>query len=149
MVARLLTGILAAVFLPLGIVFTVTGLVADDVDRGEPEGFLYAGLPLALLGAGLAAAFVALLRRERARRARRTARATAEVVQARMNTGIRSSGRFATALTVRFAPAGTVTTQVMWDPMTPLQPGDAIEVRYDPADPASFEPAAAAAIMGG
>lgn len=140
MVARLLSGILAAVFLPLGIVFALIGLLADDVDRGEPEGFLYAGIPLALVGVGFATAFVVLTQRERARRARRTARATAEVVEARMNTGVRSSGRLALALTVRFDPAGTAGTSVMWDPMQPLRPGDRIEVLYDPAEPSSFEP---------
>ena len=149
MVARLLTGILAAVFLPLGVIFSLIGLLADDVDRGTPEGFLYAGLPLLAVGAGFAIAFATLVRREGQRRARRTARATAEVVEARMNTGVRSSGKFATRLTVRFDPAGTVSTQVMWDPMQPLQPGDAIEVVYDPGDPASFEPAGRAGIMGG
>ena len=142
MVARLLTGILASVFLPLGAVFSLIGLLADDVDRGEPEGFLYAGVPLLALGIGLAVAFVVLTRRARARRARRTLRATAEVVDAQLNTGVRSSGKFALRLTVRFDPAGTVTTQVMWDPLTSIRPGDRIEVLYDPAEPGSFEPAA-------
>ena len=139
MVLRLVSGILAAVFLPLGLIFVAIGLLADDVDRGEPEGFLYAGIPLALLGAAFAAAFVVLQRRERARRARRTQRATAEVVSAKMNTSVRSGSKFALRLTVRFDPAGTATTSVMWDPMRPLQPGDRVEVAYDPAEPSSFE----------
>ena len=149
MVQRLVSGILAAVFLPLGVIFSLIGLLADDVDRGEPEGFLYAGLPLALIGAGFAVAFAVLQRRERARRARRTTRATAEVVEARINTGVRSSGKFGLRLTVRFEPAGTATASLMWDPMQPLRPGDRVEVLYDPADPANFEPAGDAGIMGG
>ena len=150
MVVRLVTGILAAVFLPLGLVFTTIGLLAEDVDRGEPEGFLYAGIPLAVVGGGLLCAFAALQGRERDRRRRRREglRASAEVVEARMNTGVRSGSKFALRLTVRFAPAGTATTSLMWDPMQPLRPGDRIEVLYDPADPANFEPAAATGIMG-
>ena len=149
MVQRLVSGILAAVFLPLGLVFTVIGLVADDVDRGEPAGFLYVGLPLALAGVGFAIAFALLTRRARRRKARRTQRASAEVVDAHLNTGVRSSGKFALRLTVRFDPAGTRTTTVMWNPLIPIQAGDRIEVLYDPADPANFEPAGGAGIMGG
>ena len=141
MIGRLLTGILATVFLPLGLAFIAIGLLAGDVDRGEPEGFVSAGIPLAAVGLALAAAFLMLRRREAARRARRTRRAVGEVVSARMNTGVRSNGRFALRLTVRFDPAGTATTAVMWDPMRPLPPGERIEVVYDPEDPASFEPA--------
>jgi hypothetical protein len=149
MVARLVTGILASVFLPLGVVFTLIGLLAGDVDRGSPEGFVYAGLPLLAVGVGLAVAFAVSARRAKETRARRTARTSAEVLEARMNTGVRSSGKFALKLTVRFEPAGTATTSVMWDPMKPLRPGDRIEVLYDPADPGSFEPAGGAGIMGG
>jgi hypothetical protein len=148
-VARLLTGILASVFLPLGMIFSLIGLLADDVDRGSPEGFLYAGLPLLAVGAGFAVAFAVSARRAKQKRARRTARTTAEVVEARMSTGVRSSGKFALKLTVRFEPAGTATTSLMWDPMQPLRPGDRIEVLYDPAAPGSFEPAGGAGIMGG
>jgi Protein of unknown function (DUF3592) len=144
MALRLVLGILAVTFVPLGLVFTVIGLVADDVDRGSPEGFLYAGLPILLVGLALAGAFLVLWRKERARRARRRAglRARAEIVSADVNWSVRVNGRPALKLTVRFAPAGEVSGTFLAGGDYSLRTGDAIDVLYDPAEPANFEPAA-------
>ena len=138
MLPRLLTGILAAVFLPLGIVFAVIGLVADDVDRGDPKAFLYLGIPLALAGAALAVAFVVLSRKERERKARRTAQASAEVLAANINHGVQLNAKRQLELTVRFPAAGELSGTFFWFPSIPI--GDRIDVRYDPDDPANFEP---------
>ena len=138
MLARLLTGILAAVFLPLGIVFTIIGLAADDVDRGSPEGFLYAGLPLAAVGVAFAVAFVVLMRQARGRKARRTQRASAEVLDASINHGVQLNAKRQLTLTVRFPAAGEVTGKFFWYPSIPV--GERIDVMYDPDEPANFEP---------
>jgi hypothetical protein len=143
MALRLTLGILALVFIPLGVVFTIVGLVVDEPDSGSPEAFIYVGAPLALVGIACGVVFLRLWRRERARRARRRAglRATAEVVAAELNWAVRVNGRPALRLTVRFA--GSTVTGTFLAPRTPqdLQPGAAIDVLYDPADPTNFEPA--------
>jgi hypothetical protein len=147
MVVRLVLGILAVTFLPLGLVFTMIGLVAEDVDRGEPEAFVYLGVPLAVLGAAFAVAFVALMRREAERRRRRRAglRATVEVVRAQLNASVRSGSRIALNLTVRSPvagpPDGTVSTTLLCDPRNAPAEGSRIDILYDPADPSNFEPA--------
>jgi hypothetical protein len=143
MALRLVFGILALTFVPLGVVFTVIGLVADDVDRGSPEAFLYSGIPILLAGLALGGAFLVLWRKERARRARRRAglRARAEIVSADVNWSVRVNGRPALKLTVRFEPAGTVSGTFLAGGDYSLRTGDAIEVLYDPAEPANFEPA--------
>lgn len=141
--ARLLTGIFACVLLPLGLAFTVIGLVADDVRSGSPEDFRYVGL--AILGVGIAdlAAFLALQRRHTQRRRRRVegARAQAVLVQALLRPGVRVGVLHTYDLTVRFEPAGEVRQMVMVAPTIRLVPGEPIEVAYDPADPSNFEPA--------
>jgi hypothetical protein len=144
MVLRLLSGILAATFIPLGIAFTVIGVTADEVDRGSPEAFVYVGVPLLVVGLGLGGAFFVLRRNERARRARRRAglRAQAEIVSADVNWSVRVNGRPALRLTVRFAPAGTVSGTFLPRGDYSLHTGDSIDVLYDPAEPANFEPAA-------
>ena len=83
MLARLLLFIFAVTFLPMGIIFGAIGLLADDVDRGEPEAFVYLGAVFTAVGLVLAVAFGVLQRREFARRRRRRAglRTTAEVVE--------------------------------------------------------------------
>lgn len=143
MALRLVLGILAATFIPLGLVFTVIGLTADEVDRGSPDGFAYAGIPILLVGLALGGAFLVLWHKERARRARRRAglRAQAEIVSADVNWSVRVNGRPALKLTVRFAPAGTVSGTFLAGGDYSLRSGDAIEVLYDPAEPANFEPA--------
>lgn len=137
MVARLVLGILTAVFLPLGLVFLVLGLVIDEPDRGSPEGFLYAGGGIALAGLALGAAFVALLRAEARRRSRRTARTTAEVLDVRFNYNVRSGGRVAARLTVRLAGREVTGTFLL----PPVPPGERVDVAYEPEDPANFAPA--------
>jgi hypothetical protein len=139
--ARLLLFIFAATFLPMGIVFGVIGLVADDVDRGEPEAFVYLGAVFTAVGVLLAIAFGVLQRRELARRRRRRAglRTTAEIVSVRLNPSVHSGARVSTRLTVRFVGAGEVSTMLLALPHTYTE-GATVEVLYDPAEPANFEP---------
>jgi hypothetical protein len=141
-VLRLVLGILALTFVPLGAVFVVLGLVVDEPDSGSPEAFLYSGIPILLVGVAFAGGFVVLWRRERARRERRRAglRATAEVVSADVNWAVRVNGRPALRLTVRFAPAGTVTGTFLARAAESLAAGERIDVLYDPAEPSNFEP---------
>jgi hypothetical protein len=152
MVARLVTGILALVFLPLGVVFVVIGLVVDEPDRGSPEVFVYLGIPLALVGLACAAWFAVLQRREAARRSRRRAglRATVEIVGADFNPSVRSGSKLAMKLTVRFPTAGTasgtVSTTLMVAPPGEFLAGRRVEILYDPQDPANFEPVAGTAV---
>ena len=141
MVARLLSGILAAVLLPLGLVFGVVGLGADGADGGGPQGFLLIGAPLAALGLACAAAFVVLTRREAARRRRRQGgtRVRAYVVEARWRPGIRVGAWLTYDLAVRFDPAGEVRQRILVMPGTPLKEGQTIEIVHDPSDPTNFE----------
>jgi hypothetical protein len=140
--ARLLSGILTAVFLPLGVVFTVIGLTIETPDRGDPEDFVYVGLPLLAVGLVLAATFAVLMRKEAGRRRRRRAglRTRGRVVRARLRPNVRSNGRYAMDLTVAFVPAGEATTTVFVTPFDRIDEGGEIEVMYDPAEPANYEP---------
>jgi hypothetical protein len=146
MVVRLLLGILAVTFLPLGIAFVVVGLTVDEPDRGQPEAFLYSGIAFTAVGAALAIGFVVMWRREAERRRRRREglRTTAEIVRAQFNPSVRVNGRLALKLTVRFAtagtPDGTVTTTVLAAPSNHPTEGERIEIVYDPAEPSNFEP---------
>ena len=142
MALRLVLGILAATFIPLGLAFTVIGLTVDEVDRGSPEAFAYAGIPILLVGLAVGGAFLVLWRKERARRARRRAglRAQAEIVSADVNWHVRVNGRPSLKLTVRFGDT-TATGTFLAGGDYSLRTGDAIEVLYDPAEPANFEPA--------
>jgi len=140
MLARLLLFIFAVTFLPIGIIFGAIGLLADDVDRGEPEAFAYLGAVFTAVGLVLAVAFGVLQRREIARRRRRRAglRTTAEIVSVRLNPNVRSGAKVSTNLTVRFSD-NTVSTKFLALPNTYAE-GTTIEVVYDPAEPANFEP---------
>ena len=140
MLARLLLFIFAVTFLPMGIIFGAIGLLADDVDRGEPEAFAYLGAVFTAVGLVLAVAFGVLQRRELARRRRRRAglRTPAEVVAVHLNTNVHSGAKVSTNLTVRFA-GNTVSTTFLALPHT-YAAGSTIEVVYDPAEPANFEP---------
>jgi hypothetical protein len=146
-VARLLLGILAVVFLPLGVVFVIVGLTVDEIRSGEPETFVYVGVPLLAVGLAFALTFTVLQRREHERRRRRRAglQTTAEVLRADLNHNIRSGAKVGLRLTVRFAsagtPDGTVSRTLLAVPSSAPRAGDRIEIRYDPADPANFEPA--------
>ena len=141
-VARLLLGILAVVFLPLGIVFTIVGATADQLDSGDPEDMLAVGLALGAVGLALTLAFAVLQRREIARRRRRREglRTTAEIVDAQLNPNMRSGAKVALRLTVRFVPAGTVSRTLLVLPTSAPAAGARIDVLYDPADPTNFEP---------
>ena len=142
MVLRLASGILALTFLPLGVIFTVIGLTVDEVDEGDPEVFAYIGIPILVVGLGFAGAFLVLWRKERARRARRRAglRARAEIVSADVNWKVRVNGRPALKLTVRFGDTTASGTFLAGGDLS-VRTGDTIEVLYDPAEPANFEPA--------
>lgn len=146
MVVRLLLFILAVTFLPIGIIFGVIGLVADDVDRGEPEAFVYLGAVFTAVGLALALVFGVLQRREVARRRRRRAglRASAEVVSARLNYNVRSGPRVSLNLTVRFptagTPDGTASTKLLVHPTSAPAEGEWIEILYDPTEPSNYEP---------
>ena len=137
MLPRLLSGILAAVFLPLGVAFTVVGVVSMQV-------FLYAGLPFLVAGLACAVAFVVLQRQEVARRRRRREgpRTSAEVVRAEWNPGVRVGSWLTVKLTVRFPAAGTATRTVLIPPTMRLTEGGSLEILYDPQEPANFEPVA-------
>ena len=141
MVLRLVLGILAAVLLPLGVVFVLVGLLVEEPDRGEPETFIYVGAPLAAAGLALGVAFLVASRREAARRERRQAglRAHAEVVRADVNWSVRVNGRPALRLSIRLPGAGTVSGTFLAGLDNPA-PGDVIEVLYDPLEPSNFEP---------
>jgi hypothetical protein len=145
-VLRLVSGILALTFLPIGLVFLVIGLTVEDADRGEPEAFLYLGPALALVGVVFALTFAVLQRREIASRRRRREglRATVEIVRAQFNPNVRSGSSMSLRLTVRFPSAGTadgtVSRTLMAKPTNDLTEGARIEILYDPADPANFEP---------
>jgi hypothetical protein len=145
-IRRIVTGILAVVFLPLGIAFLVIGLAVDEPRSGEPEAFLYLGAALAAVGVAFATTFIVLSRREAARRRRRREglRARAEIVEADVNWSVRVNGRPALRLTVRFQPAGTVSGTFLAGGSYDLAVGETIEVLYDPAEPSNFEPAGVA-----
>jgi hypothetical protein len=141
MLLRLLSGIFAVTFLPLGIAFTVVGLVVDNPDRGRPEAFIHVGAPLGLVGVGCAVVFLVSWRREAARRRRRRAgvRTAAEVVRAEVMQGVRVGSSLAVKLTVRVA-GDTVTRTVLRSPWEPVRVGDRMEIVDDPSEPANFEP---------
>jgi hypothetical protein len=141
MVARLTLGILSVVFLPLGVVFLVIGLVVDEPDSGDPAAFVYVGAGLGLVGLVCAVAFVVLWRKEAARRRRRRdgLRARVEVVRADVNWGVRVNGRPAVSLTVR-GPGGDVSGTFLAGPALDLTPGQSIDILYDPLEPSNFEP---------
>ncbi len=140
MLARMMLFIFAVTFLPMGIIFGAIGLLADDVDRGEPQAFAYLGAVFTALGLVLAIGFGVLQRREIARRRRRRAglRTTAEIVSVRLNTNVHSGAKVSTNLTVLFS-GNTVSTKFLELPNTYTE-GSTIEVLYDPAEPANFEP---------
>ena len=142
MLIRLLSGILAVTFLPLGLAFVVVGLVVDEPRSGTPEAFLYVGAALAAVGLVLAVVFLVARGREAERRRRRQAgtRTQAEVVTSRVNRGMRVNGSPALELTVRFAAAGTVSGTFFIGPTDGPTEGAWIDVLYDPGDPSNFEP---------
>jgi hypothetical protein len=127
-VVSLVSGILAATFIPLGILFV----------------FFEPSLGFAFLGVGVVCGLAALLthRAGRARTARdeaaRTQRGTAEVVEATHNYNAHVGVRHPVKLTVELVGRRTrtvyVPSQIVW------KPGERIEVAYAPEDPDNFVP---------
>lgn len=134
------SGILALVFLLLGLTFSVVGLVVDEPDRGSPDGFVATGGALLVAGLLCATAFAALYRRHARRRRRQGPRAQAEIVSAILRPYVRVGALLTYDLTVRIPAAGEVTQRVLVVPGTDLTEGGLIEVAYDPREPSNFEP---------
>jgi hypothetical protein len=136
-VVALVAGILAATFLPLGIAFTVIGLVS------EPETFLILGPIFAFVGIDLG--IVALVWRGRAKQrdeaesAARTSRTSARVLEAALNPYSRVGTLNPMKLAVEL-DGGRRARTVYVPPTTNWQPGMAIDVAYAPMDPDNFVP---------
>lgn len=136
MIPRLVAGILAIVFLALGIPFLILGFVGEVEDA---DGFKSSGSAAFAAGLIAAAIFVALTRRAKAQQRRRTQTAQVEIVAARLNQYTRIGVMLTYDLTVRLADGRTFTRKVLVPPTTPLTPGGSAEIRYDPDDPGNFE----------
>jgi hypothetical protein len=140
-VIRLMAAIWAVLLVGGGVVLVVLGLVLEDGQEGLGAAMLAGGL-----GVGLIAWLLHV--RSRAVRARRTERATAEIVQARLHTMTRIGVMLTYTLTVRFAPLGgaeaELTRKVLVPPTHPPESGERVEILYDPKDPGNFEPASTA-----
>jgi hypothetical protein len=139
--ARVVGGIFALVFSALGIAFLTIGLIdqAEDAD-----GFRTLGTILLPVGLVLAALTLVAWRRTRrataAEQAARTRRVTATVVEAKLQEHSRIGARHPLRLAVRFDGRQQARTFYALPVGTP-RPGDAIEIVYDPLDPANFAPA--------
>jgi hypothetical protein len=145
MALRITSGILAATFLPIGVVFTLVGLLDKHPDRGSAKAFVYLGIPFLIAAVACSTVFLVLSRREAARRRVRRAglRASAEVVRADFNWKVRINGRPTLRLTVRLPGQDTVSGTFLAGNGPLPAPGGRIDVLYDPADPSNFEPVAA------
>jgi hypothetical protein len=128
-VVSLVSGILAATFIPLGIVFV----------------FLEPSLGFIFLGVGVLCGLAALLtlRAGRARTARedaaRVSRGSAEVVEAKHNYHSQIGVRHPLKLTVELA--GGRRTRTLYVPShLDWKPGERIEVAFAPEDPGNFVP---------
>ena len=133
-VITLASGILAATFIPLGIVFTI--LAGDEFPIA---------LGLALLGVGLLSAVEALVfhrwgrRRTAAEAAARVSSARAQVITADHNWNSRVGARHPVKLTIDFG--GRQHTRTLYVPShLDWAPGEWIEVDYAHEDPANFIP---------
>ncbi|MEA2347879.1 MAG: hypothetical protein QOG62_1666 [Thermoleophilaceae bacterium] len=146
MLLRLLITIWAFVLTLLGVTFLIVGsVVGGQVQVFVPlGGALSAGALVLWVVAGV---LWSRVRAERQRR-REGRRVEAEVVEARLHQMTRVGVMLTYTLTVRFSPQGvreeTVTRTVLVPPTLALEPGSKIEIQYDPADPANFEPIGAA-----
>ncbi len=128
-VVSLVSGILAATFIPLGMVF---------VFLEPPLGFIFLGVGMLC---GLAA--LVTLRVGRARSAReeaaRVSRGSAEVVEAKHNYYSQIGVRHPLKLTVELA--GGRRTRTLYVPShLDWKPGERIEVAFAPEDPGNFVP---------
>ena len=137
---RLVGFILAIVGVSLGVPFLVIGLVDTADDAGA-----FKVIGAAALAAGLVLAAVVAAGRGRARRrmaaedAARTSRATAIVVEAKLQEHSRIGARHPLHLRVRIG--GEERTRTFWAlPYAIPRPDDAIEVALDPADSGNFLP---------
>jgi hypothetical protein len=135
-VVGLVCGIVAATFVPLGIVFAILGFTTD-------EPFLPIGLPF--LAAGVVLVFVALGFRRRGRRRAaaeaeaRTSYGVAEIIEAVPNPYSRVGARYPMRLDV--ALAGGRYKRTLYVPFTcSWRPGDRLQVAYQPDDPRNFVP---------
>ena len=136
MILRLVVGILAIVFLALGIPFLILGAVADIEDA---DGFRVAGAAILAAGLVAGAVFIALSKRAKAEQRRRTQDARVEIVEARLNRHTRIGVMLAYDLTIRFSDGRAFTRKVLVPPGTPMGSGETATVRHDPADPGNFE----------
>jgi hypothetical protein len=136
-VVTLVTGILAATFLPLGIAFTVIGLVS------EPFAFLVLGVIFVFVGIDMAILALwwrgRMRRREAAESAARTSRTSARVLEAVANPYSRVGSLSPVKLAVELG-GGRHARTVYVAPTTNWQPGMAIDVAYAPMDPDNFVP---------
>jgi hypothetical protein len=139
-VVRLMAAIWAALLLVGGLVLLILPLVLSDDQAGLAVG------GAALVALGLASALTAWMLHSGAirKRLRRTERAQAEVVDARLHTMTRIGAMLAYTVTVRFAPLSGAdaefTRKLLVPPTHSLEPGNRIEVVYDPRDPGNFAP---------
>jgi hypothetical protein len=134
----LVLGILTLVFSVLGIAYTIVGLA------GGPDAFTILG-PVCLGTALVCGAILVPLRaRARAAQEAMTARGRATVAGVELHPYVRVGSLVNVTLTVRLA-GREVSRRVNVSPLLRLEPGAEIEVAYDPADPARFEPLLATA----
>jgi hypothetical protein len=136
-VVTLVTGILAATFLPLGIAFAIIGLVS------EPEAFLVLGVIFAFVGLDMATfAFIwraRTKRRDAEESAARTSRASARVLSAKLNPYSRVGTLNPLKLSVDLGGAPRARTVYVPPTMT-WHEGTAIDVAYAPENPENFVP---------
>jgi hypothetical protein len=136
-VVTLVTGILAATFLPLGITFAVIGLA------GGPDAFLYLGVIFAFVG--LDTTVLAFWWRGRAKArdsaesAARVSHARARVLEATLNPYSRVGNLSPLKLAVELG-GGRQARTVYVPASTNWQPGTEIDVAYAPNDPSNFVP---------
>jgi hypothetical protein len=136
-VVALVTGILSATFLPLGIAFAIIGFV------GEPAAFKPLGL--IFVAVGLVCAVVAVIFRKRGRAAdererdARISRGTAEVLEARLNPYSRVGTRNPMKLAILLAGSRQERT-VYVPPTYAYEPGKQIQVAFAPDNPGNFLP---------
>jgi hypothetical protein len=134
----LVLGILTLVFSVLGIAYTIVGFA------GGPDAFTILG-PVCLGTALVCGAILVPLRaRARAAQEAMTARGRATVAGVELHPYVRVGSLVNVTLTVRLA-GREVSRRVNVSPLLRLEPGAEIEVAYDPADPARFEPLLATA----
>ena len=127
-VVGLVCGITAVTFIPLGIVFSI----------------VFGTLGLVFLAVGLADAAVAAVLLSRGRdtgEAARISHGTAQVVSAKHQWGTQVGARHPVKLTVDFA-GGQYTRSLLIPGHLDWKPGEPVQVRFAPDDPANFVPIA-------